>query len=165
GKLLGICGGYQMLGKKIHDPDGIEGKAGSSIGLSFLDLETTLKPHKCLRQVTGSLTLDNAAISGYEIHAGITSGADLKRPLVQLAENTDGAISADNLIAGTYLHGLFDLPSASNALLDWAGLHSTTAVDYKALREEGINLIADTLEQHFDFSALAQALESFEQNH
>lgn len=159
GKLLGICGGYQMLGNFIHDPEGLEGLSGSSAGLGFLDLETTLKSQKCLRQVTGHLMFDDALIEGYEIHAGITTGSSLERPLVQLGENTDGALSEDGLIAGTYLHGLFDLPTACNALLKWAGHNEANAVDYETLREENINLIADTLEKHFDFMALKRALE------
>jgi len=163
GKVLGICGGFQMLGKTIHDPQGIEGQAGSSKTLGLLDMETTLETHKHLRQVSGHLSLNQAPIAGYEIHAGMTTGSALKRPLITLENTTDGVISDDNLIIGTYLHGLFDLPEACNALLLWAGLVEAQAVDYKLLREQGINLITDTLEQHFDFVALDKALEKFNQ--
>ena len=160
GKLLGICGGYQMLGQFIHDPDGIEGVSGSSSGFGFLKVETTLKTNKCLRQVAGRLLFDNASIAGYEIHAGITTGLNLNRPLIKLTKTVEGAISDDNLVAGTYLHGLFDLPSACNALLKWAGHIDKQAIDYSALREKNIDLIADTLEDHFDFISLEQALET-----
>ncbi len=165
GKLLGICGGYQMLGEKIHDLDGIESVPGSSPALGFMAFETTLDPEKCLRRVQGRLTLDDAKIAGYEIHAGVSRGPALKRPLVKLADgNFDGAISGDDLIAGTYLHGLFDLPTACNALLKWAGHSEDNAVDHQALREQGIDLIADTLVQHFDFRALQKSLSEFEKS-
>ena len=161
GKVLGICGGFQMLGEKIFDPNGIEGEAGSSDGLNLLAVETTLFPEKCLQQVSGLLSLENAAIAGYEIHAGITTGAGLQRHLIQLSNKTDGAISDDNQIIGTYLHGLFDLPSACHALLKWAGMKESHAVDFAALREAGINLLADNVEQHFDIQTLERQLARF----
>ncbi len=108
GKVLGVCGGLQMLGKLIHDPQGLEGQPGSSIGLGLLELETTLHNDKELRQRKGFLYLDNAAIGGYEIHMGISSGPDLSRPLMQLENHDEGARSADDRVIGTYLHGLFD---------------------------------------------------------
>jgi len=138
GKVLGICGGFQMLGKTIHDPSGIEGMAGSTEGLGLLAISTTLYPDKCLRQVAGILSLDNAPVAGYEIHAGITIGSGLKRPLVKFPDSSDGAISEDNQVIGTYLHGLFDLPSACNALLKWVGATGQQAVDYAQLREDGL---------------------------
>ncbi len=161
GKLIGICGGYQMLGQFIHDPEGLESAAGTSEGLSFLDLETTLKPQKILRQVTGQLTFDEATISGYEIHSGISTGNSLNNPLMYLSSNKEGVISEDNLIAGTYLHGLFDLPSACNSLLKWAGATEAKAINYANVREDNINLIVDTLVQHFNFSALDSVLKKF----
>lgn len=163
GKVLGICGGFQMLGGNIHDPDGIEGAAGTSLGLSLLEVSTTLYPEKCLQQVRGVLSFEDAAVAGYEIHAGITTGIGLERAVVRFPDRTDGAISADNQVIGTYLHGLFDLPSACNALLKWAGGNQQQAVDYAALREAGINLLADSLEQHFDFSKLEAQLAAFTQ--
>ncbi len=161
GKLMGICGGYQMLGRFIHDPDGLEGSVGTSEGLGWLDLETTLKSQKILRQVAAQLLLDNVTISGYEIHVGLTTGSSLKRPLINLSEGKEGAISEDNLVAGTYVHGLFDLPCACNSLLKWAGMRRENAIDYAAVRDKNIDLITDTLEQYFDFSRLNQALEKF----
>jgi adenosylcobyric acid synthase len=163
GKVLGICGGFQMLGETLHDPDGTEGKAGTSTGLGLLAISTTLYPEKCLQQVAGVLSLDNAPISGYEIHAGISTGADLKRFVVKLDNRNDGAFSDDHLVMGSYLHGLFDLPSACNALLTWAGATQQDAVDFAALREAGIDLLADTLEQYFDFAKLDAQLMTFAQ--
>lgn len=162
GKVLGVCGGFQMLGGFIHDDAGIEGAAGTSAGLGLLAVETTLYPEKCLQQVSGILSFENAAIAGYEIHAGITTGVGLERPLIQFADRTDGAQSDDGQIIGTYLHGLFDLPSACNALLKWAGANQSQVVDYAALREAGINLLADSLEQHFDFAKLEAQLTHFQ---
>lgn len=144
GKLIGICGGYQMLGQQIADPDGHEGQAGSSAGLGLLAVNTTLAASKQLRQVSGQCSFADAPVSGYEIHLGHTDGADCQRPAFVLDDGrTDGAISADGQILGSYLHGLFDHPQASQALLAWAGLHSQQQVDLNALRETSLNRLAD----------------------
>jgi adenosylcobyric acid synthase len=153
GKVLGICGGYQMLGEQIHDPLGIEGNSGSREGLGLLSFTSTLAPDKLLKQVTGTLTLPNqpkAKVKGYEIHAGITEGESLSTPLLMLANGNDGAISDDNQIAGTYLHGLFDHTESMEQLLRWAGLNQTVSIDYSQLREESINRLADAIETHLD---------------
>jgi adenosylcobyric acid synthase len=163
GKLIGICGGYQMLGNAIHDPQGVEGLAGTSLGLGLLDIETTLTADKVLQQDTGHLILNKALISGYQIHAGITTGGSLNKPLMQLSTQYEGAISEDNLIIGTYLHGLFDQPTAANSLLKWAGKNNFNALDYAIVREDNINLITDTLTEHFDFSLLDERLKKFNQ--
>ncbi|AXK53166.1 cobyric acid synthase [Pseudomonas protegens] len=155
GKLLGICGGLQMLGKQLHDPLGLEGAAGSSPGLGLLDFETVLEAEKQLRNVSGNLTLENAPVSGYEIHAGVTRGPALEQPAVQLEDGRcDGACSVDGLILGTYLHGLFETPAACGALLRWAGLQDVQEVDYHALRERDIERLADLVERHLDTAAL-----------
>ena len=161
GKVLGICGGFQMLGKFIHDDEGIEGTAGTSEGLGLLAVSTRLYREKCLQQVSGVLSFDKAQVAGYEIHAGITTGAGLERPLIRFSDKTDGAISDDGQVIGSYWHGLFDLPTACNALLKWAGVNQQQAVDYAGMREAGIELLADCLEQHFDFSKLNAQLEAF----
>ncbi len=163
GKVIGICGGYQMLGKRIDDPDSVEGKKGLSIGLKLLDLETTLSPQKILREVTGELIFKKTAISGYEIHAGITTGKALKHPLMTLAGKNEGVISEDNLIIGTYLHGLFDSKNACDVLLKWAGNETTNAIDYAAVREKNINRMTDTLEQYFNFERLEEGLAKYAQ--
>ena len=155
GKVLGICGGLQMLGEQVHDPLGLEGPAGSSDGLGLLAFTTTLEEEKQLRNVRGRLLLENAEVSGYEIHAGVTCGAALSNAAVLLDDGrSDGAQSADGQILGTYLHGLFETPAASSALLRWAGLQDLQAVDYHALRERDIERLADLVENHLDTDLL-----------
>jgi adenosylcobyric acid synthase len=154
GKLIGICGGFQMLGEIILDPHGIEGDAGSSEGLGYLDIATTLEPEKQLRRTCGKLTLGSEPVSGYEIHAGITTGAALQKPLVKLSDRNDGAISTDNQIIGTYLHGIFDESEARDALLQWAGLNQIAAFDYHARREADIERLADCVEQNLTLDML-----------
>lgn len=158
GKVIGICGGFQMLGKQINDPQGIESFAGEDNGLGLLDITTTLKPAKQLRNVRGTLNLENATITGYEIHAGITEGADLSKPVCLLDSGSDGAISDDNQILGTYIHGLFEHRSACNALLTWAGLHGVNTLDYYATREADIERLADMIEDNLDTQALRRLL-------
>ncbi|MEH6419137.1 cobyric acid synthase [Pseudomonas sp. CGJS7] len=156
GKLLGICGGLQMLGRSVSDPLGLEGAAGSSRGLGWLDLETTLHSHKQLRNVRGRLAFADVAVGGYEIHCGISSGAALARPAVHLDDGRgDGAVSDDGQILGTYLHGVFDQPEALAALLRWAGLAQAQALDLHSLREDGIDRLADAVQAHLDTEALA----------
>ncbi|KPB54218.1 MULTISPECIES: cobyric acid synthase [Pseudomonas syringae group] len=151
GKLMGICGGLQMLGEHLHDPLGLEGAAGSSPGLGFLAMSTVLETEKQLRNVRGHLTLEDAEVSGYEIHAGVTTGAALEQPAVRLDDGRcDGAQSTDGQILGTYLHGLFESPAACSALLRWAGLENVQSVDYHALRERDIERLADLVEKHLD---------------
>ncbi|MCX4064106.1 cobyric acid synthase [Pseudomonas sp. S1Bt30] len=155
GKVLGICGGLQMLGEQVHDPLGLEGPPGSSAGLGLLAFSTTLEEDKQLRNVRGRLLLEDAEVNGYEIHAGVTSGEALASPAVRLDDGRhDGARSADGQIFGTYLHGLFETPAACGALLRWAGLAQVQAVDYHALRERDIERLADLVEQHLDTDLL-----------
>lgn len=158
GRVLGICGGFQMLGKVIHDPLGIESENISTTGLALLDIETTLDENKQLHNVTGKLLTDGSEVSGYEIHAGITTGHDLARPLVQLGNRTDGAISSDGKVMGTYLHGLFESSQACQYLLAWAGLEDIKHEDYRQRREDDINRLADTVEQHLDMSFINELL-------
>ncbi|AZF43733.1 Cobyric acid synthase [Pseudomonas sp. R1-43-08] len=155
GKVLGICGGLQMLGEQVHDPLGLEGPVGSSDGLGLLAFSTTLEQEKQLRNVRGRLLLEDAEVSGYEIHAGVTSGPALANAAVRLDDGrSDGAQSADGQILGTYLHGLFETPAACSALLSWAGLQDVQAVDYHALRERDIERLADLVENHLDTELL-----------
>ncbi len=163
GKLLGICGGYQMLGLEIDDPQGIEEAPGSSEGLEFLPLITELKPGKVLANVTGELTLGecHVALKGYEIHCGHTSVlGKLTRPLFLTDDagnpaSDRGCISDDEAVFGTYLHGIFDTPEALSAVLAWAGYQGEeVAVSLDAHREQQLNCLADTLEQHLDMNRL-----------
>ena len=157
GRVLGICGGLQMLGEQVHDPLGLEGAPGSSDGLGLLAFSTQLEAEKQLRNVRGRLALENAEVSGYEIHAGVTSGPALEQPAVRLEDGRcDGALSADGQIIGTYVHGLFESPAACSALLRWAGLRNVQSVDYHALRERDIERLADLVENHLDTDRLRQ---------
>ena len=150
GKLIGLCGGFQMLGTAIHDPHGLEGEAESSAGLGLLAFETTLEREKQLHRIRGVLALASAPVQGYEIHMGISRGPALERPALHLNGRTDGAISEDGQILGTYLHGLFDVPAACDALLAWAGLEAPQSPDHIARREAGIDRLADAVEQYLD---------------
>jgi adenosylcobyric acid synthase len=157
GKLVGLCGGYQMLGRTLHDPQGIEGAPDSRPGLALLDCETTLQAEKQLHNVSGTLALPGApAMAGYEIHMGLTSGAALARPALHLADGrNDGAISADGRIFASYCHGLFDHPEALTALLAWAGMQDSLVVDFAARRERDIERLADAVEAALDWSKLS----------
>ena len=157
GKLIGLCGGFQMLGTAIHDPHGLESEVGSSAGLGLLAFETTLERDKQLRRVSGTLAFAAAAPAhGYEIHLGVSRGPALERPALHLDGRTDGAMSEDGQILGTYLHGLFDAPAACDALLAWAGLEAPQSPDHIARREAGIERLADAVEQHLDTRMLEQ---------
>ncbi|KFX67748.1 cobyric acid synthase [Pseudomonas taeanensis MS-3] len=156
GKLLGICGGLQMLGQLIDDPHGLEGPAGSSSGLGLLAFDTVLEAQKQLRNVRGRLCLENAEVSGYEIHAGVSTGEGLNGAVRLDDGRADGGVSADGQILGTYLHGLFESSPACAALLRWAGLREVQAVDYHALRERDIERLADLVEQHLDTQKLRE---------
>jgi adenosylcobyric acid synthase len=143
GKLIGICGGYQMLGRTVADPHGIEGTPGVSAGFGLLDVDTELAREKRLAQVDGRCAFADAAVQGYEIHVGSSHGPALERPAFYLGERPEGARSADDQILGTYLHGLFDAPQALAALLQWAGLAGAAPVDLAQLREHSLDRIAD----------------------
>ncbi|AMD02097.1 cobyric acid synthase [Halomonas chromatireducens] len=159
GKVLGICGGFQMLGRMVHDPDGLEGPAGSSPGLGLLDVETRMVAGKQLRNVSGRLLPEGMPISGYEIHNGMSEGPALARPLCELDGRPDGAVSDDGQIMGTYLHGLFDCPAACEALLARCGLDAQgAAVDHQAHRESELDRLADCLEAQLDMAAIERLL-------
>jgi len=143
GRVLGICGGYQMLGRHIHDPLGVEGAPGSSAGLGYLDIDTTLAADKTLTRREGRFVNADAAVSGYEIHMGVSHGPDCERPVFQLNDGSvDGAVSPDGAVMGSYLHGLFDHPQAGGALLQWAGMHHANGVDLSKLRDNSLNRLA-----------------------
>jgi adenosylcobyric acid synthase len=155
GKVIGICGGFQMLGERIADPEGIEGPPGESAGLGWLKLHTVLRAQKQLGNVSGRLALEEARVRGYEIHMGQSTGVALDRPALRLENGrTDGAVSADGQILGTYLHGLFEEPVACAALLRWAGLAAPLGVDHAQRREEMLDRLADAVESSLDLSRL-----------
>jgi adenosylcobyric acid synthase len=154
GRVLGICGGYQMLGTRIADPDGIEGTPGEVEGLGHLPVTTRLAPHKRLSEVTGISIAEGAALRGYEIHCGVTDGA--APPLLRLHDGrTDGAVSACGRIAGCYVHGLFDHPAQRAVWLGrlgaaWVGLDHAVRVD------EALDELAEALARHLDVAAMAR---------
>jgi adenosylcobyric acid synthase len=163
GRLIGICGGFQMLGNRVRDPLGLEGEPGEAPGLGLLKLDTVLAPEKVLANVSGRLSLEDAAVAGYEIHAGTTTGAALKHPAIVLCdargERPDGAVSEDGRVLGTYLHGLFESPAAASALLRWAGLAVRETPDYRAIREAALERLADTIEKHLDLDRIERILD------
>ena len=159
GKLLGICGGFQMLGRSIADPHGVEGAVGESAGFGWFDMRTVLQADKRLLNVCGTLALEQAPVRGYEIHAGHSEGPALAHPAVLLGAGCrDGAISVDDQILGTYLHGLFEQPSACQALLRWAGLAQPLSVDHSARREQMLERLADAVEHSLDVPRLLSSL-------
>jgi adenosylcobyric acid synthase len=159
GRLIGICGGFQMLGTGISDPQGVEGPPGGSAGFGWLDLETELAPDKQLRNVRGRLLIGGEPVHGYEVHAGVSRGAALRRPVIELEHGCDGARSSDDRILGTYVHGLFESVPACATLLRWAGLDEPEQQDYATLREQSIDRLADVCEKHLDLPRILDLLD------
>ncbi|MDP3634924.1 cobyric acid synthase [Phenylobacterium sp.] len=154
GRVLGICGGFQMLGRAVADPLGLEGPAGSAPGLGLLDIETVLAGDKVLAPTAGRLT-GGARFEGYEIHLGRTSGPGLARPFLVGDDGAPGgAVSADGAIAGAYVHGLFNTGEARAALLAQLGAASQGG-DHGAAVDAALDELALALEQAFDIEALA----------
>jgi adenosylcobyric acid synthase len=152
GMVLGICGGYQMLGRRIADPLGIEGDPCEIAGLGLLDVETRLGPDKALRQVAG-LALDTP-FGGYEMHVGETEGAGTARAFALLdGTRSDGAISPDGLVMGTYCHGLFAAPGLRAAVLARLGARSA-GTDHAHVVDDALNVLASELERHLDIDRL-----------
>jgi adenosylcobyric acid synthase len=160
GKLIGICGGLQMLGKQIHDPLHIESNQLKQPGLGLLDYETTLQPQKTLTTNQGTLLIsDNPVqVKGYEIHTGQTVYSAQHQPAIQFNENGDGMISDDKQIFTTYLHGLFDEPKALTEILLWAGLKAQNNFDIHTLKQQQLDRLADMLETHLDMNQVLQIL-------
>ncbi|EPE98286.1 cobyric acid synthase [Rhizobium grahamii] len=149
GRVIGICGGYQMLGHKVHDPLGIEGSTLEVEGLGLLDVDTEMAPEKTVRNSVATAVEDGSPLSGYQIHLGVTSGEDCGRPFAIVDGRPDGAMSADGRVAGTYLHGLFASDAYRSRLLQSFGLAGETA-DYRAGVESALDDIAAELEACLD---------------
>jgi adenosylcobyric acid synthase len=150
GRVLGLCGGYQMLGRGIADPEGIEGPPGSSAGLGLIDVTTELTGDKSLAAVTGRTVADGVPLAGYEMHMGRTAGAGTGRPLVRLDDGRyDGAISADGRVAGSYLHGFFASDAQRGAWLARLGAPAS-ALAYEDLVEQTLDALAAHLAAHLD---------------
>jgi adenosylcobyric acid synthase len=151
GAVLGICGGYQMLGRTIADPHGIEGPPGSAPGLGLLAVDTELTRDKALRPAHG--TALGADIHGYEMHMGVTTGPDTEAPFAVLDSGNDGAVARGGRVLGTYLHGLFASTDLRRALLARIGITSAGA-DYATSVDAALDAIAAELETHVDIPAL-----------
>jgi len=152
GRVLGLCGGYQMLGRSVADPLGIEGAVRETAGLGLLDIETVLSGEKTLRHVAGEAL--GAAFEGYEMHLGETAGPDCARPFAILAhDRPDGAISADGRVMGSYVHGLLASTGLRRALLERIGARSEE-VDHGAAVDAALDAIAAELEEHLDVDGL-----------
>lgn len=153
GQVLGICGGFQMLGHSLNDPDGIEGRAGSVPGLGLLDVTTRMTPHKQLREVTGKDLSSGAPVSGYEIHIGETTGPDCARAWLDMGGNHVGATSPNGDVRGCYIHGLFSGDAFRQSFLQSLG--ATSGLDsYEASVDQTLDDMAAHLEQHIDCNAL-----------
>ncbi|MEM7060600.1 MAG: cobyric acid synthase [Pseudomonadota bacterium] len=153
GHVLGICGGYQMLGRTIADPEGIEGPAGTTPGLGHLDVETVMVPKKQLTRTRSTHVATGLPVQGYEIHIGRTQGPDCARPVLHVGDRDEGAQSTDGKIQGLYLHGMFTEDAFRSAWLALLGAHDADYA-YATAVEEALDALADHLEQHLDLDGL-----------
>ncbi|WP_204115824.1 cobyric acid synthase [Shimia biformata] len=156
GHVLGICGGYQMLGQVVRDPDGIEGPAGETPGLGLLQVETEMTPEKRLTEVDAVDASSGTPFRGYEIHIGRTSGADCARPFATVSDRSEGARSPDGRVMGSYLHGMFRDDGFRAAFLAAIG-GQAGAQCYDATVETVLNQLADHMETHLDVTGLLAA--------
>jgi adenosylcobyric acid synthase len=151
GKVLGLCGGYQMLGRAIHDPEGMEGSTPSIVGLGLLDVETTMSNHKTVTPTTATHAASGESISAYEIHLGQTTGPDCATPFAITAKGPEGAVKGN--IMGTYLHGCFSSDGFRQAFLKSLGA-STSDLAYEDVIETTLDELALHLETHLDVEAI-----------
>ena len=153
GWVIGLCGGYQMLGRSIADPDGVEGPAGRVDGLGLLDIETVLTPDKAVRPFNGRDAGAGHAVTGYEIHLGRSDGPDRRRPWLLKSDGAEGAISADGRVRGSYVHGLFAADGFRRAFLAGFGAPAS-AFGYEDGVEAALDALADHLEAHLDIETI-----------
>jgi adenosylcobyric acid synthase len=151
-RVLGLCGGFQMLGRTIADPDGLEGSVGTSAGLGLLEVDTVLGDRKELRAEHAISALTGDPLTGYHMHMGVTSGPGLERPFARIGAAADGAVSADGTVMGTYLHGLFAADAFRRNFLGAAAASST--LNYEATIDATLDALAAHLERHLDLDAL-----------
>jgi len=168
GKVFGICGGYQMLGKTLLDPLAIESDVKAMSGLGLLDISTQLLAQKSLVNCQGVMCLngEQIAVQGYEIHCGETEIAteDAAHSLYHLGDRQCGVISADDQIAGGYLHGIFNQDQVVNAIAKWCNASMSVQEDMSIRQEKAIALLADTVEQHLDVVTLNRLLSNWTQH-
>lgn len=157
GRVIGLCGGYQMLGRKVYDPLGIESSTTEIDGLGLLDLETEMAPEKTVRNSTAWSVPYDVALSGYEIHLGVTTGNDCARPFVTIDGRPDGAVSGDGRVAGTYLHGLFGSDAYRAKLLESFGITGSRE-SYRTRVDAALDEVAAELETLLDRDWLARLL-------
>jgi adenosylcobyric acid synthase len=155
GHVLGLCGGYQILGRHIADPDGIEGPPGEAAGLGLLDIDTVLGGDKRLVETNGAEVASGQPVRGYEMHLGVTTGPGLARPMLRLDSGCDGAVSADGRVAGCYLHGLFASDAFRHAFLGRLGAKGEA--QYDATVEATLDALAGHLEHSLDLNTLLAA--------
>ncbi|MER8610142.1 cobyric acid synthase [Mesorhizobium sp. M0142] len=153
GHIVGICGGFQMLGHSVRDPDGIEGSVTETQGLGLLNVETVMEPEKTVRNVSARSVPFDLPLEGYEIHLGRTTGPDTLRPSAVINGVDDGAISADGKVSGTYMHGLFSADAFRAKFLESLGVKGG-GIDYRAEVERALDEIAAELETHLDCDAI-----------
>ncbi|ESY74764.1 cobyric acid synthase [Mesorhizobium sp. LNHC252B00] len=153
GHVVGICGGFQMLGRIVRDPDGIEGSVTEAEGLGLLDIETVMEPEKTVRNVSARSVLFDLPLEGYEIHLGRTTGPDTLRPSAVINGVDDGAVSADGKVIGTYMHGLFGADGFRGKFLESLGIKGG-GIDYRAEVERALDEVAAELETHLDCDAI-----------
>lgn len=156
GHVVGICGGYQMLGRVVADPYGIEGSVTETEGLGLLDVETVMEPEKTVRNSAARSLRYDTELSGYEIHLGRTTGPDCARPVAEINGKADGAASPDGKVFGTYLHGLFGADTFRGRFLAELGIQDG-GVDYRKQVEDALDDIAANLEKHLDCDAIFSA--------
>ena len=156
GHVLGICGGYQMLGHIVADPEGIEGPPGETPGLGLLDVKTVMTPQKTVMRVTASHAATDEPIEAYEIHIGLTEGEDRARPFAILNGAPEGAVSTDGRVHGSYLHGVFASDSFRKAFLARMDIPAAN-LHYRARVESTLDALADHIEHHLDVEGLLAA--------
>ena len=154
GRVLGLCGGYQMLGRRIRDPDGVDGPPGEAPGLGLLDVETVMRGEKTVRPVSGTCARSGTPLAGYEIHVGATTGPDTARPFAYLERGPDGAIGADGAAEGCYVHGLFAGDAFRARWLDGVRAGSASGLAYESSLERALDETAAGLEAALDLDAL-----------
>jgi adenosylcobyric acid synthase len=153
GHVLGLCGGYQMLGKNVADPEGIEGPAGDTPGLSLLDVSTVMTPQKTLTRVSACHAGTGQEIDAYEIHIGRSEGPDRARPFAILGGEPEGAVSADGRVHGSYLHGLFASDAFRKAFLAQLGVPASDQA-YRVRIESTLDALADHIDAHLDVDGI-----------
>lgn len=153
GWVLGLCGGFQMLGTDVADPEGIEGAAGQTPGLGFLDLQTIMRPEKQVRTVTGKAAISGTPFSGYEIHIGETEGPDLARPFLEVEGAPHGAINKDGHVMGAYVHGIFESGAFRKDFLARLGAASDGR-DHDEKIDQALDRLANAMEEALDIEGL-----------